>query len=181
MGQIASFQIKGKTSAQAVCDSLSQHLGFKTAKRSVNIRIQFAPGIGHTSWTSPKSSIGDVAELAELLITGYRTFTKKKTGTKVYTKVRPRPIFDNYASLYADDMRQICINAFQTYSHWSVAKRALQAGKAIIKDIQHKAYNGSLSLAMNTGKYAARKASVYGNVPFVATKALMKGLEVIIE
>ena len=93
-----------------------------------------------------------------------------------------RPVFENYVALYSNDMKRICAETFKTYSHWSVAQRAEQAGKAIIRDMKKKIASGSLALAPNQGKYAVRKARAgHGDAPFRATGALLKSLEVVVE
>ena len=186
MSELVSFYVTPKTSAYTVTNNLEYKLGFKSPKRAVDITIRFKRGVSHTSWTSPKSSINDVARLAALLIKGYKAKAYKggtSGGSRGTPSVRfpARPIFTNYKELYGDEMRQIVINAFRTYSHWGVAQRAERAGKAIIRDMQRKVYSGSLGLAANQGKYAAKKAARYGDVPFVATKALMEHMEVVIQ
>ena len=179
---MVKFDVTSKTSAEMAASSLAHTLGFTSPKRSVHIRIRFSPGVSHTSWTSPKSSIKDCATLAAVLVSGYKTVSHKghSTGSTV-TTVPARPIFENYMALYEDEAMELCIKAFKTYSHWSVKQRAEKAGKAIIEDMKRKTRQGMLNLAANQGKYAIKKAGLYGTAPFVATQDLLRSLEVVVE
>lgn len=173
---MASVDVTSKTTAEMAFEKTAIKLGFTSPKRSSHIKIRVKKGAAHVSWSNPKSSITDAAVLAEVLIEGF-----KVKGRAKGIRVPARPIFTNYASIYRDDMVEIIRKTFKSYSHWSVRDRAVQAGKAIIRDLKKKAYNGSLDLVANQGKYAARKLARYGDAPFVATKALLNSLEVVIE
>ena len=174
---MASVDVTSKTTAEMAFEKTAIKLGFTSPKRSLHIKIRVKKGASHVSWSNPKSSITDAAVLAAVLIKGFRA----KKGRAKGVRVPARPIFTNYASMYRNDMVEIIRKTFKSYSHWSVRDRAVHAGKAIIRDLKKKAYNGSLDLAVNQGKYAAKKLAKYGDAPFVATKALLNSLEVVIE
>lgn len=167
-----SFEVISKTTAEMAANALYTKLGFKTARKEVRIIIKFKHGV-HTSWVSRKAYM-DAEKLAETLIRGFKTPRGKAAPG--------RPIFGAYMALYRQDAVELCRKAFKTYSHWSVQDRAKMAGKYIIKDIQSKAYKGSLNLAANQGKYLTRKIGAgYGDAPFVATKSLLNNLTVVVQ
>lgn len=172
-----SFNVTSRTTAEIAANKLSQKLGFKTPKKEVHIVIRFKHG-AHTSWLSRKS-VMDMVDLAAILIKGFRT-NARGGGHSHSTNVPGRPIFSAYMQYYRQDAIELCKRAFKTYSHWSVQDRAKMAGRYIIKDIQQKAYKGSLGLASNQGKYAQRKFAKYGDAPFVATKTLLNNLVVVV-
>lgn len=171
-----TFNASANTKADVVAEKTAIALGFESPRRAVHIKIRFKKGVSHTSWCS-KSSIDDVRALADLLIKGYRI----KKGRAKGVSVPARPIFDNYMANYGNEVIYIVEKAFTTYRKWSVKDRARKAGENIMKHLQEKTYNGSIGLAANQGKYAARKAAKYGDAPFVATRDLLHNLEVVVE
>ena len=160
-----------KEQAQQVVDGTAFDLGFRTARKSINIGIRFKLGASHQSWRGGKLTFSQ--QLAEWLVNGFHA------GRQRYP-VPGRPVFDNYMDLYGEQVHNICVNAFQTYSHWSIPDRALMAGEAVLRDFKRRIYSGSLGVAANSGEYAKRKFRRYGDAPFVATTALINDLEVVI-
>lgn len=162
-----------KAQSAQVVDSTAYALGFDTARKSLNISIRFARGASHQSWNS--GSLTDSQQLAEWLVNGFHAGKQK-------TPVPGRPVFDNYMAYYGEQMQEICASVFRTYSHWSIRDRAYKAGKAVLRDFRNRVYNGSLGVASNSSTYLKRKLrKCGGDAPFVATKALLNDLEVVIE
>lgn len=158
-----------KSHSQQLVDKATLDLGFTTARRGLTIRIGFKKGASHISWNS--KSVVSTASLARWLMSGFRAGGRKR--------IKARPVFDLYLQYYSEEMRDICISKFRQHS--SIANKAYAAGVAIMNDIKHKIYAGSFNLAPNMGKYAEKKfGKGYGDVPLVATKALLKDMEVTI-
>ena len=159
-----------KSHSQYLVDKATFDLGFTTARRDLIIRIGFRKGASHVSWNSG-SEVSSVA-LAKWLMGGFRAGGKRR--------IKARPAFGNYLQYHSEEMRDICVKAFRR--HDSIRNKAYAAGKAIMNDIKHKIYQGSLGLAPNMGKYAEKKyGKGYGDIPLVATKALLNDIEVTIE
>ena len=177
MAGFISYQIENEQSlkehSQELVDKVAFELGFKTKRKEVRLAIRFAKGASHTNWRTGQTTY-DAEELARLLVRGFRS----KHGERI----RPRPFFKNYMNYYSEDVRDIVIETFRIYSHWSVTNRCYMAGKRILEDFKRKVYTGSLGLAGNQGKYALRKIGAgYGDLPLVVTKAMFEALEVVVE
>ena len=156
-----------KSHSQHLIDKTTLDLGFTTARRDLTIRIDFRKGASHISWNS--KSVVPTATLARWLMSGFRAGGRRR--------IKARPVFDLYLQYYSDEMRDICVRAFR--QRGSIRNKAYAAGVAVMNDIKHKIYEGSFNLAPNMGKYAEKKFSKgYGDVPLVATKALLKDMEV---
>ena len=178
MSKLVQYKITNETTlksqTQEVVDKTAFALGFDTARKSIEIHIRFALGASHQSWNSPKS-FTDAQTLADWLVSGFH-------AGRQHVWVPGRPVFDNYMASYGERVHQICAYVFNTYKHYSIRDRANIAGEYILKDFRNKVYQGSLGVNSNSGDYAKRKARKgYGDAPFVATKALLQDLEVVIE
>lgn len=159
-----------KAQSQEVLEKTAIGLGFESARKSINIKIRFKKGASHRSWNS--GSLVESQELAMYLVNGFRAGRKHK-------RIPARPVFDQYLELYGDEIHDICVHEFRR--HVSIRERAERAGLAVMRDFKRRIYQGSFSLAPNTGKYAKRKMGAgYGDTPLVATKALFEDLEVIV-
>lgn len=158
-----------RSHSQQLVDKATLDLGFTTARRGLTIRIGFRKGASHVSWNS--KSVVSSAALARWLMSGFRAGGRRR--------IKARPVFDLYIQNYSEEMRDICVRAFRR--HDSIVSKAYSAGVAIMNDIKHKIYQGSFNLAPNMGKYAEKKfGKGYGDIPLVATKALLKDMEVTI-
>lgn len=167
-----------KSHSQQVLDKTAFDLGFDTARKSINIKIRFKKGASHRNWNNGKMMNSQA--LANMLVNGYRC---RKPGHTRRTGVRvpPRPVFDNYLSLYSEEMRNIVIDTFNKYKGRSVKERCEIAGERIMYDFKRKIYQGSLGLADNQGQYLIRKMGAgLGDTPLVASKTLFEDLEVIV-
>jgi len=166
-----SIQNQGqlRQQSQRVVNKTALELGFTTARKSLTIKIRFKKGASHTSWNSGKEV--STRKLARWLMGGFHA-----GKAKVY--VTARPAFEEYTQNYSQHIRDICVEVFRHSG--TIHDKALRAGNAIKADMTRKVYEGSLNLAANVGKYAERKAAHYGDIPLVATKALMNDLEVVI-
>lgn len=161
-----------KEHTQEVIDKTALELGFTTAGKSLTIKIRMRKGVGHRSWNS-KGSVVDSEELFRWLTGGFRAGAKHK-------RIRGRPVFDQYIQLYSEDIAIMCAVAFK--GSGTIMEKSYRAGQMVLSDLKKKIYQGSFNLAPNHGKYAARKwGAGYGDVPLVATKALMNTLEVVVE
>ena len=159
-----------KAQSQEVLEKTAIGLGFESARKSISIKIRFKKGASHRSWNS--GSLVESQELAMYLVNGFRAGRKHK-------RIPARPVFDQYLELYGDEIHDICVHEFRR--HVSIRERAERAGLAVMRDFKRRIYQGSFSLAPNTGKYAKRKMGAgYGDTPLVATKALLEDLEVIV-
>lgn len=160
-----------KRTTQEVIDKTATKLGFSTARKSLNIIIRFKKGASHRSWNSGK--VLSSQKLATYLVSGFR-------AGRAHKRIKARPVFDKYLEEYSEEMRDICVRAFN--AHDSIANKAYTAGIRVMRDLKRKIYKGSFNLAPNRGDYAARKwAKGYGDVPLVATKSLFEDLEVVVE
>lgn len=172
--KFVSYEIENeqqlKSHTQQLVDKTAYNLGFTTARKSITIRIGFKKGASHVSWNS--GSEVSSAALAKWLMGGFRAGGRKR--------IKARPAFGNYLQYHSEEMRDICVQVFRR--HDSIRNKAYAAGKAVMNDIKHKIYQGSLGLAPNMGKYAEKKyGKGYGDIPLVATKALLNDIEVTIE
>lgn len=159
-----------KAHSQQVVDKVALQLGFTTAKKGLTVRIQMRKGVGHRSWNSGATVTSEA--LIRWLTHGFRAGSKHK-------RIKGRPVFDEYLSLYSEDIANMCALAFR--GSGSIREKSLRAGRAVLNDLKKKIYQGSFNLASNTGKYALRKwGAGYGDVPLVATKHLFEALEVVI-
>lgn len=161
-----------KAQSTEILNKTAIKLGFESARKSINIKIRFKKGASHRSWTSKKSILPS-QELAMYLVRGFRAGSKHK-------RIPKRPVFDLYLQEYSEKIADICAYAFR--GSGTVTERAKRAGEAIKEDFKHRIYQGSFSLAQNTGTYAVRKwGAGHGDIPLVATKKLFEDLEVVIE
>jgi hypothetical protein len=172
--KLVSYKVENeqqlKSHSQQLVDKATLDLGFTTARRDLTIRIGFKKGASHVSWNS--KSVVSSAALAKWLMSGFRAGGRRR--------IKARPAFDNYLQYHSEEMRDICVQAFKR--HDSIRNKAYAAGKAVMNDIKRKIYQGSLGLAPNMGKYAEKKyGKGYGDIPLVATKALLNDMEVTIE
>lgn len=158
-----------KSQSQQLVDKTTLDLGFTTARKGLTIRIGFKKGASHVSWNS--GSEVSSAALARWLMSGFRAGGR--------TRIKARPVFDLYLQYYSEEMRDICVREFR--KHEAITRKAYSAGIAVMNDIKRKIYQGSFNLAPNMGKYAEKKyGKGYGDIPLVATKALLKDMEVTI-
>lgn len=165
-----------KAHSQDVADKVAFELGFETKRKQLDIKIRFKKGASHANWINSKHS-PDADVLIGYLVNGYKCGGRAKGAS-----VKPRPVFDNYADKYSEDMKEIVVQTFRTYSHWSVPDRCVVAGRKIMEDFKKKIYSGSLGLVKNEGKYLELKLKYgKGDIPLVATKKLFDALEVVIE
>ena len=161
-----------KSTSQQVVDKTAIKLGFTTARKSLTIRIRFKKGASHRSWNSGKMT--DSQQLAEWLTGGFKAGGRSP-------RIAKRPVFDRYLSLYSEQVKNICVQVFRSYSHWSIKEKARIAGERVMEDMKRKIYSGSIPLASNHGQYLKKKrAAGYGDIPLVATKMLFEDLEVVI-
>lgn len=172
MAGFISYEIENqgqlKQQTQQVIDRTAIELGFKTARKGLDIVIKFAEGASHSSWNS--SSLTDSQQLALWLTGGFR-------AGKSRTRIPARPVFSNYVNFHRDEIKNRCVQAFQ--GSGSIETKALRAGEEILEDLKRQIYRGSLYVAPNSGDYARRKLKKgYGDIPFVATKDLLEDLEV---
>lgn len=167
-----------KSHSQQVLDKTAFELGFDTARKSIQIIIRFKRGASHKNWLTGQWVSSQA--LANMLVNGYRC-RKPRHARRTGKRVPPRPVFDNYVSLYSQDMTQIVVDTFRRYKRYSIKERSVIAGERIMQDFKKKIYSGSLALEQNHGKYAVRKFGAgYGDIPLVASKSLFEDLEVIV-
>lgn len=161
-----------RSQSQEVLNKTALKLGFNTARKSLTIKIRMKKGVSHRSWNSGKA-VTDSEELFRWLVSGFRAGKQKK-------RIRGRPVLDQYVQLYSEDIAIMCAVAFR--GSGNITEKCYRAGEMILADLKHKIYQGSFNLAPNRGKYAERKwGAGYGDVPLVATKALINTLEVVVE
>lgn len=175
MAGFISYEIENqgqlKQQTQEVLNRTAVALGFDTARKSLDITIRFAKGASHQSWSA--GSVTSSQQLALWLTGGFR-------AGKGHVRVPPRPALDNYVHFHSAEIKNRCVQAFQASG--TIRDKAYKAGVEIMEDLKRQVYRGSLYLIPNSGSYRKRKMRHgYGDVPFVATKALMKDLEVVIE
>ena len=164
-----SAQLKSHT--QQVMDKTAVDLGFTTARKSLTIKIRFKKGASHRSWNSGK--MVESQRLAEWLTGGFKAGGRSP-------RVAKRPVFDRYVETYSEQIKALCVLAFQRSG--TIQEKAYAAGELVMQDLKHKIYSGSIALAANKGKYRkAKEAAGYGDIPLVATKTLFEDLEVVLE
>lgn len=155
---------------QITYSTSSQHeyiSAFQNGERC-KVVIDFAKGVGHSSWNTKQSY--PAWAVARSLILGLDF-----SGT-------PRPVFDNYRSMYKDNIKRRARYYLTKPGNATLDERLEAAGKSIKEDLASKISSGRLGLASNKGKYATRKAKRgLGGTPFVATGELLSALEVHIE
>lgn len=167
-----------KAHSQQVLDKTLFDLGIETARKQLDIIIRFKKGASHKNWLT--GQMVNSQALANMLINGYRC-RKPGRSRRTGKRVPPRPVFDNYLSLYSQEMRDIVVDTFNKYKNRSIKERCEIAGERIMDDFKRKIYQGSVGLEVNHGNYAIRKLGAgYGDIPLVATKALFEDLEVIV-
>lgn len=176
MAGLVQYQITNaqtlKAHSQEIVNKTAVRLGFDSARKSITVRIRFRKGASHQSWNSGK--LTEAQQLATWLVKGFR-------AGRARTKIRARPVFDQYLQFHGSEIRNRCVQVFNSYKGRSIKDRALIAGEEIKRDFQRRIYQGSFYLAPNMGHYALKKMRLYGDTPLVATKALFKDLEVVIE
>lgn len=173
MAGVIQYNIKNenqlKQHTQQVANNIALDLGFTTARKSLTIKIRFKRGASHVSWNS--GSEVSAQRLAKWLMGGFH-------AGKAHIPVAARPAFEEYTQNYSIHIKNICKEAFR--KHGTIREKAYAAGLAVMEDMKHKIYEGSLNLAPNVGKYAKSKLAHYGDIPLVATKNLLNDLEVVV-
>lgn len=173
MAGVIHYNIKNKNQlkqhTQQVVNKTALDLGFTTARKSLTIKIRFKRGASHVSWNS--GSEVSSQRLARWLMGGFH-------AGKTRVPVAARPAFEEYTQNYSIRIKNICKEAFAKSG--TIRDKSYKAGVAVMEDMKHKIYEGSLNLAANSGKYAQQKLARYGDIPLVATKSLLNDLEVVI-